>query len=250
MKVVLFCGGLGLRIREASPRLPKPMVRIGGRPILWHIMKYYSHFGHRDFVVCLGYKGHAIEEYFSGRLAHREGWQITFVDTGLEATVGERLLAAREHVEGEELFLANYADTLTNAPLPTLIENVRSTDAVAGFLCARPKYTFHTILMDDDGVVDRLTDIGKADMWINGGYFVLRAAIFDYLRPGEDLVDGALTHLAARRLLRALPYDGFWLPMDTLKEKQELEEYARGAEPPWQLWAQPNRSPVAPVPTL
>ena len=193
MKVVLFCGGLGLRIRDAAPRLPKPMVRVGGRPILWHIMKYYAHFGHREFVVCLGYKGHLVEDYFSDRLAYREGWRITFVDSGLEATVGERLLAARDHVRNEELFLANYADTLTDVSLDDLVKRVRTTDAVAGFLCARPKYTFHTIAMDADGFVDRLDDIGRSDMWINGGYFVLRPAIFDYLHPGEDLVDGALS---------------------------------------------------------
>ncbi|HJW35369.1 MAG TPA: sugar phosphate nucleotidyltransferase, partial [Actinomycetes bacterium] len=209
MKVVLFCGGLGLRLRDHTERVPKPMVPIGYRPILWHIMKYYAHYGHRDFTLCLGYKADVVKQYFldynealsndfvldgnGGREAGRiellssdiHDWRITFADTGLHANIGQRLRAVRRHVEGEDVFLANYGDVLTDAPLPEMVDDFLRRDAVAAFISVKPTYTFHVVQATDDGTVERIDDVNAADIWINGGYMMLRKEIFDYLEEGD-----------------------------------------------------------------
>lgn len=257
MKVVLFCGGLGLRMGESSTRVPKPMVRVGPRPILWHIMRYYAHFGYDDFVICLGHQAEVIKEYFltynealtndftlseGGRrieLARSDlsTWTITFVDTGLKCTVGERLRRVRPHLEGEEYFLAHYGDTLTDAPLVTLIDELRRSEKTASFLSVRPRsYTFHTVRADADGGVTSIRDINESDIWINGGYFVLRSDIFDYMEPGEDLVHEPFQRLIDQNLLLTHRYEGFWAPMDTLKDRQTLELLVEAGAPPWALW--------------
>ena len=243
MKVVLFCGGLGLRIHEVSTQVPKPMVPVGNRPILWHVMKYFAHFGHTDFVLCLGHKADVIKEYFlrydealsndfildggglNVQLLSKDmaDWRITFVDTGLRAKVGERLLAVREHLEGEEVFLANYGDVLTDAPLPDMVDRLVASDNVASALCVRPQYTFHVVTVDEHESVRAIQDVTQANLRINGGYFVFRQEIFDYLHPGEDLVVEPFKRLIAADKLGAYSYDGFWAPMDTLKDKQILE---------------------------
>ena len=175
MKVVLFCGGRGLRLREHSEAIPKPMVQIGYRPILWHVMRYYAHYGHRDFILCLGYRADAIKDYFlhydeaasndfvlseGGRRVELLGsdiadWRITFADTGLDTTIGERLRRVRHLLEGEEIFLANYGDTLTDAPLDELVETFRADTATAALLAVRPShsYSFHVVDTDADGRV-------------------------------------------------------------------------------------------------
>jgi glucose-1-phosphate cytidylyltransferase len=255
MKVVLFCGGLGLRMREASERVPKPMVPIGGRPILWHVMKYFAHFGHKRFVICLGFKGEVIKEYFltynealsndfvlknGGRdielLRHDiQDWEVTFVDTGLHTSIGQRLNAVRPHVEGEA-FLANYGDVLTDARLPRLVENHRASGAVASFLCVKPGYTFHLVQTDDKDYVHNVVDTTHSDLWINGGYFVFQPEIFDYIEPGEDLVEQPFARLSAAKLLFANKYEGFWAPMDTLKDQQRLEQMVDSGNGPWKVW--------------
>ena len=258
MKVVLFCGGQGIRLREHSEVIPKPMVRIGYRPILWHVMRYYAHFGHTEFILCLGYRGDAIKEYFlhyqeelsndfvmsdGGRQIDLLGsdiqdWRITFADTGLNATIGERLLAVRRHLEGEELFLANYGDTLTDAPLDRIVEEFTQTDAVASFLSVKPViYPFRVLDADGDGNVRQLLRPGDADLWINGGYFLLREEIFDVLRPGDELVEAPFRALIAAGRLRSTRYEGFWAPMDTLRDLEGLEVLARSGTPPWAVWA-------------
>jgi glucose-1-phosphate cytidylyltransferase len=256
MKVVLFCGGLGLRMREASERVPKPMVPIGERPILWHVMKYFAHHGHRDFVLCLGYKAEVIKDYFltyreelsndfvlsnGGRdielLARDiEEWRITFVNTGLHATIGERLKAVQEHLEGEEIFLANYGDVLTDAPLPRMIDNIETRGKIASFLCVRPSYTVHVVTLDENEIVRDVVDIMHSDVWVNGGYFVFRNEIFDYIRKGEDLVHEPFQRLIAEEELLAYRYEGFWAPMDTLKDKQQLETLMESGNVPWRVW--------------
>jgi glucose-1-phosphate cytidylyltransferase len=256
MKVVLFCGGLGLRMREASERVPKPMVPIGGRPILWHVMKYFAYFGHNEFVICLGFKGEVIKEYFltynealsndfvlknGGRdvelLRHDiQDWEITFVDTGLHASIGQRLKAVRRHLDGEEPFLANYGDVLTDAPLTTLIENHRAHHAVASFLCVKPGYSFHLVQTDPEDYVRSVQETTHSDLWINGGYFVFEPEIFDYIGPGEDLVEQPFARLSSERRLFANKYDGFWAPMDTLKDQQRLEQMVESGNGPWKLW--------------
>ena len=265
MKVVLFCGGLGLRMGEVSARVPKPMVDVGGRPIIWHIMKYYAHHGHSDFVVCLGHQGDVIKRYFltynealtnDFTLAGGSGvelatsdlsdWRITFVDTGLRSLVGERLRRVRPHLEGERYFLAHYGDTLTDAPLPTLIDELVTSDKVANFLCVRPKnYTFHTVRADGAGNVTAIRDINDSDLWINGGYFVFRSDIFDYMQEGEELVHEPFQRLIDRNLLQMHRYEGFWAPMDTLKDRHTLELLAERGAPPWAVWENGHAEDVA-----
>jgi len=275
MKVVLFCGGLGLRLREHSESLPKPMVPIGYRPILWHVMRYYAHFGHRDFVLCLGHGSAAIKDYFlhyeeavSNDFVFSEGgqriellgsdiqdWRITFVDTGLQATIGDRLRAVRQYVEHEPVFLANYGDTLTDAPLDRLVDGFSRTDATASFLSVRPSgYGFTTVQMTPGGTVTALRDATDADLWINGGYFMLRPAVFEVMRPGEELVEEPFTRLAATGRLATVRHDGFWAPVDTLRDVQRLEGLAARGRPPWaprsaRPRVEPPR-PVAPAPHL
>jgi len=256
MKVVLFCGGLGLRMREVSEVLPKPMVSVGNRPIVWHVMKYFAHFGHTEFILCLGYRAELIKEYFlnynealsndfvlskGGRSVELLGrdindWSITFVDTGLHASIGERLRAVRPHLEGEEYFLANYGDVLTDAPLPEMISGLRERNKVASFLCVRPNYSFHLVDFDDAQTVRGIHDITSSDVWINGGYFVLRSDLFDYLHEGEDLVEEPFQRLIQQEQLVAHRYEGFWAPMDTLKDRQQLEAMIERGNGPWRVW--------------
>jgi len=253
VKVVLFCGGLGLRMREASPLLPKPMVPLGPRPILWHIMKYYSRFGCTDFVLCLGYRGEVIKEYFLGYnealsndFVLRDGgkqiellstdahdWSITFVNTGLNATIGERLQRVRPYVGEDDIFLATYGDGLTDAPLHEMVDMLAASDKGALFMCVRPKQQFHLVDVDGGGGVSGIRAAEDADLWLNGGYFAFRQEIFDYLRPGEDLVDDALNRMIADSRVIAYRYEGFWGPMDTLKDKQMLESLLDAGDPPW-----------------
>lgn len=257
MKVVLFCGGLGLRMGESSARVPKPMVPVGNHPILWHIMKYYSHFGHRDFIICLGYQPERIKDYFlnyNEALANdftlSEGgtrielvrsdikdWRITFVNTGRVSNVGERLRRVQPYLEGEEYFLAHYGDTLTDAPLPELIDELVGSDSIANFLCVRPtNYTFHAVETDEDQRVLSISDIHNSNIWINGGFFVLRQDVFDFMESGEELVHEPFQRLIARNQLLAHRYEGFWAPMDTLKDRQNLELLAESGRPPWAVW--------------
>jgi glucose-1-phosphate cytidylyltransferase len=259
VKVVLFCGGLGLRLRDHSERIPKPMVRIGYRPILWHVMKYYAHHDHKDFVLCLGYKADVIKQYFlhydealsndfvldgNGGNGNRvellssdiHDWRITFADTGLQANIGQRLKAAERFVADENVFLANYGDVLTDAPLTDLVDDFIHRDKVAAFLSVKPTYTFHVVSTKDDGVVERIDDVTVADIWINGGYMILRREIFDYIGEGEDLVQEPFQRLVKQDLLLTYRYEGFWAPMDTLKDLQHLESLYESGRPGWAVW--------------
>ncbi|HUL49080.1 MAG TPA: sugar phosphate nucleotidyltransferase [Gemmatimonadales bacterium] len=255
MKVVLFCGGLGLRLREYDENLPKPMVPIGYRPILWHVMKYYAHFGHRDFILCLGYRADVVKNYFrnydecvsndfvlsgGGKTLELlrtdiEDWRITFVDTGINSTIGERLKAVERHVRDEPVFLANYSDGLTDLPLPAQLEHFHRHDAVASFVSVKPAISYHFVTARNGGVVTGLEDVARTGMRINGGYFVLRREIFSLLHRGEDLVTDAFPRLIPDGRLVGYRYDGFWQSMDTFKDKQRLDElYARG-DAPWEV---------------
>ncbi len=257
MKVVLFCGGLGLRLRDYSDSVPKPMVHIGHRPILWHVMKYYAHFGHKDFILCLGYKGEMIKDYFlhynecvSNDFTLREGgrkieiasrdiddWTITFVDTGMRSLIGERLKAVERHLEGEEVFLANYSDNLTDFHLPNLTDDFLSRDKVAGFLCVKPSQSFHVVRTNGDGEVTEIRGAREADIWLNGGYFVLRNEIFDYMNDGDELVVEPFQRLIEANKLFGYKYEGFWACMDTFKEKQWLEDMTTRGHAIWEVWA-------------
>jgi glucose-1-phosphate cytidylyltransferase len=242
MKVVIFCGGLGLRMGETSARVPKPMIPVGDRPMLWHIMQYYSSFGHSEFVLCLGHRGDVIEKYFKTYQGSAETgsdgppWSITFADTGKDTVIGQRLKAVQPHVGGDDVFLCTYGDGLTDAPLPRLIDTLLASDKVGIFLAAHPTTVFHIVTFDEENVVRSLVDITKAGLWQNAGFFVFRREIFDFIEEAEDLVDQPLHRLMAEEKLIAYPYEGFWEPMDTLKDKYRLDALAASGRPPWQVW--------------
>jgi glucose-1-phosphate cytidylyltransferase len=237
VKVVLFCGGYGMRMRHStSDDLPKPMHLVGPRPLLWHIMRYYAHFGHRDFVLCLGYGAQYIKDFFltysetaSNDFVLRQGmvellssdigdWNITFVHTGRDSSIGERLRRVRQHVAAEEIFLANYADVLTDSPLDEQITRFVDSTAIASMMTVPPQSSFHCVDVDPDGMVDGIVPVS------------------DFLPPGDDLVTDACGELAKRRRLMAYPYRGFWQPADTVKERFALDTAFAAGERPWMLW--------------
>ena len=263
MKVVLFCGGLGMRLRDYSESIPKPLVHVGYRPILWHVMRYYAHFGHKDFILCLGYKADSIKQYFlkydetiSNDFVMSEGgrkvdllasdiqdWKITFVDTGLSSNIGMRLKAVQPHLEGEEMFLANYSDGVSDLPLPAMIDIFRRQDAVACFAGVAPTQSFHLVSVEDGGRVKSIQHVKNVGMRINGGFFVFRKQIFDWMRPGRNWFEEPFQRLAAAGKLLAYPYDGFWACLDTFKDKQLLEDlYSRG-QVPWEVWKSQTAPP-------
>ena len=268
MKVVLFCGGSGMRLRGHADDVPKPMVTIGPRPIMWHLMKYYAHYGHKDFILCLGYKGSVIKDYFlhydesvsndfvlspGGRkitYLHRDidDWTITFVETGKHSTIGERLKAVEPHLKGEEVFLANYSDGLTDMPLPVMIDELKKCNALGNMLLVQPKASFSMVSVTPDGIVQDVRGLVNTDLWINGGFFVFRQEIFQYIQQGEELVEEPFRRLIEQRALRGYKYRGFWGCMDTFKEKQHLEELeSNGA--PWKVWSQePRKKEVVALP--
>jgi glucose-1-phosphate cytidylyltransferase len=257
MKVVLLCGGEGMRLRGYSEDVPKPMVTIGSRPVLWHVMQYYAHFGHKDFILCLGYKANSIKNYFleyeesvSNDFVFSQGgrklefmrrdiddWKITFVDTGLRSTTGERLKLVEPYLEGEEMFLANYGDGLTDYHLPTLIDKFSRGTSYAAFLSVQPRTTsLDTVIADPDGTVRAVQSMKESNIWINGGYFVMRPDVFRHIRPGEELVQAPFSRMIAERKVWSERYDGFWQCMDTFKDKQILDELEASGHAPWCVW--------------
>ena len=257
MKVVLFCGGLGMRLRDFSETIPKPMVNIGFRPILWHVMKYYAHFGYKDFILCLGYKADVIKSYFrnydesvsndfilsSGNEitllnSDIQDWNISFIDTGINANIGQRLKAVQPLLEGEGVFLANYTDGLTDLDLPTYVADALRWGKTASFLCVRPTQTFHVVSVRDEGVVSGIAPVTESDVWINSGFFVLRPEIFDLINEGEDLVVEPFRRLIKQEQLYAYKYTGFWTAMDTFRDKDRLDQMYASGDAPWEVWRQ------------
>ena len=283
MKVVLFCGGLGTRLREYSETVPKPMVNIGYRPVIWHVMKYYAHYGHKEFILCLGYRGDIIKNYFlnyneclsndfvvSGGGKDIEllqsdihDWKITFVDTGQHSNIGQRLKAVEKYLKDEPVFMANYSDgwiepgthlTAITSPDGTprklmsgeklkrmgwrpwigLREGIESS--YASFLAVKPAQSFHVVTMKDDSQVADLRLVRHSDLWINGGFFVFKKEIFDYLRAGEELVLDPFQRLIAKNELITYKYDGFFACMDTFKEKQQFDDMYASGNTPWEVW--------------
>jgi glucose-1-phosphate cytidylyltransferase len=253
VKVVIFCGGLGVRMGEATERIPKPMIPIGTRPILWHIMKWYASWGHTDFVLCLGYRGETIKDYFlsyqealsndfvlsnGGRdvqlLARDiENWTITFVDTGLHSTIGQRLKIVEPYIGDDTMFLATYGDGLTDAPLDDLIATLERNGKTGLFISVKPRVEYHVVRADEDGLVHSIDPLASADVWINGGFFVFRRAIFDVIDSGDELVDQPFSRLIEREELITYRYEGFWEPMDTIKDKQRLDGLLETQHAPW-----------------
>jgi glucose-1-phosphate cytidylyltransferase len=267
MKVVLFCGGLGTRIRDYSESIPKPMVNLGYRPILWHVMKYYAHYGHKDFILCLGYKADVIKNYFlnyneclSNDFVLSKGgrqlsmlssdihdWKITFVDTGLHSNIGQRLKAVERYLDSEETFLANYSDGLSDLPLDRYLDYFNKSGKIASFLSVKPNHTFHVVSTREDGVVTDIQHVLESGIRINGGFFAFKKEIFQYLHQGEELVLEPFQRLMEKEELIGYNYDGFWGCMDTFKDKQTLDDMYAQNKSLWEVWkhqAQPQKSPV------
>ena len=260
MKVVIFCGGMGLRLRGYVDDVPKPMALIGSRPLIWHLMKYYAHFGHKDFILCLGYKGDAIKDYFlhyeetvSNDFIWSQGgkkidivnrdiddWTVTFVDTGIHSNIGMRLKAVERLLEHEKMFLANYGDGLSDLNLPVMIDEfVRRKDAVASLLLVQPTASFDIVGLTETSEIKEILPLSKTDIWINGGFFVFRNELFKYLQDGEELVREPFQRLIERRALLAHRASCFWQCMDTFKDKQHLEALNDdNGKAPWKVWLQ------------
>lgn len=257
MKVVLFCGGKGTRLRDYSEAIPKPMVPVGYRPILWNLMNYYAHYGHKDFILALGYKADKIKDYFvnydekiSNDFVYTKGgeniellssdihdWRITFVDTGINSNVGTRLYKLREHLKGEEMFLANYADGLTDMHLPSMIEHfTNQPDKLASFMTYKPNASFHTVKAGEDGLVTSIQPISYSKLWLNTGFFLLKQEIFDYMKYGDELVVEPFQRLIEEKKLTTFHHYGFWQQMDTFKDKMLLDDLEDSGNTPWKVW--------------
>jgi glucose-1-phosphate cytidylyltransferase len=250
----LFCGGLGTRLREHSDTVPKALVEIGPRPIIWHLMRYYASFGHKSFYLCLGYKGNLIKDYFLNYNHYRsndfslvigrsdvelldndiEDWKITFVETGMHSNLAQRLARVREHVADEEVFLANYSDGLSDLPLDTYLEDFQKSGATAGFVSVRPVSGYHIVESGDDHMVTRVQSVMDSNVWINGGFFALRQEIFDVIEEGEELVEEPFGRLIDQRKLYAWRHTGFWQAMDTYKDWSALDGKYHNGERPWE----------------
>jgi glucose-1-phosphate cytidylyltransferase len=255
MKVVLFCGGLGTRLRDYSDNIPKPLVPIGPRPILWHVMKYYAHFGHKEFILCLGYKAEKIKDYFlnynecvSNDFTMTNGgktlellqsdihdWRITFVDTGLKSNIGQRLKIVQPYLDGEEYFIANYSDGLTDMPLNDMIAEFKASGKVAALVCAPPSQSFHVVSLGEKRKVGKIQYVRDAGILINGGFFVFKKDIFNYMKNGEELVLDPFQRLIDADLLMGYKYERFW-SMDTFKEQQELTDMYNQGCAAWEVW--------------
>ena len=257
MKVVLLAGGYGTRISEESHLKPKPMIEIDGMPILWHIMKYFSYYGHNDFIICCGYKGYVIKEYFADYYLHRcdvtfdftqnnkmivhsntsEPWKVTLVDTGLNTMTGGRIKRIQKYV-GNEPFLMTYGDGLCDLDVNQLIDFHNKGGKIATLTSVQPEGRFGVIKTDVDGVITEFAEKRKEDGgWINGGYFVLEPAIFDYLEGDKTVFEREpLEALAAQKELTAYKYRGFWQCMDTMRDKKYLEDLINEGKAPWIKW--------------
>lgn len=256
MKVVILAGGLGTRLSEETDIKPKPMIEIGGKPILWHIMKIYSHYGFHDFIICLGYKGYVIKEFFANYFLHQsdvtidlngnkmevhnckaEPWKITLVDTGLNTMIGGRIKRVQKFI-GKETFMLTYGDGVANINIQKLFEFHKGHGRYATVTSVQPLGRFGALNLDDgDNVVSFLEKPRGDGAWINGGFFVLGHEVFNYI-SGDDTIweREPLENLAKDGQLVAFKHSGFWRPMDTLRDKRELEELWNSNEASWVTW--------------
>lgn len=256
MKVVILAGGYGTRFSEETDLKPKPMIEIGGKPILWHIMKIYSHYGFNDFIICLGYKGYIIKEYFMNYFIHMsdlkvnlaqgsfealnsysENWSVTMVDTGLDTMTGGRIKRIRRYLNNEP-FLLTYGDGVADINIRELIKFHESQGKAATITAVQPTGRFGAIDISDNNMVNSFYEKPAGDGgWVNGGFFVLQPEIFDYIAGDETTWEREpLEKLAVENKLAAYKHDGFWKPMDTLRDKRELEALWNGGNAPWKLW--------------
>ena len=250
-----------MRMRDGVSNAPKPMAMIGERPMLWHVMRYYAHYGHTDFVLCLGYGAAAVKDFFlnydetrSNDFVLESGaqkvelfktdiadWRITFVDTGLHSPIGERLRRVRRFVEDEPDVPCQLRGRLHRRAAAGHDRAVRGEHAVASLLAVPPQSSHHVVDIDENGLITSVTPVRDLRQWENGGYFVLRPEIFDHLGEGEDLVEDVLVRLVPQGRVLAYPYKGYWSPADTVKERAQLEEMYQRGYCPWMIW-DPERS--------
>lgn len=260
MKVVLFCGDAALKSNDSSDIIPKPMVPIGYRPILWHVMKYYSHFGHSDFILCLGSRGDMIKDYFVNYKSYisndftlngstisiidhdTDQWDITFVDTGINSNLAERLSMVKKHLGDDDIFLVGFSDVLTDMPLPLMINKFTTSNKTAMILTTRPPRSYRVATLDGDKEVIDMQEISNLDIWINGGYFIFRKDIFKFIDTREDLIEKTLARLAIENQLVAFRHEGKLLTMETYREKEMLDDLYAMDEAPWQLWKHHTRA--------
>ncbi|HEY9142335.1 MAG TPA: glucose-1-phosphate cytidylyltransferase [Bryobacteraceae bacterium] len=257
MKVVVLCGGLGTRLREETEFRPKPLVEIGGRPILWHIMKTYATYGFREFVLCLGYRGNMIKDYFLnyeamnndftmclGQKSHihydgcheEQGFQVTLADTGQESMTGGRVKRIRKYVE-DDTFLLTYGDGLTDANLANIVEFHKSHGKLATVTAVRPFSRFGSVTLDPDGQIEQFEEKPQSESWISAGFMVFNRGVFDYI-DGDDCIleRETLERLAAGGELMAYRHNGFFYAMDTYREYQYLNELWKDGKAPWKVW--------------
>ena len=256
MKVVILAGGYGTRLAEATDLIPKPMVEIGGKPILWHIMKIYSHFGYNDFVILLGYKGYLIKEYFANYFLHQndvrfdfetnttellsnssEPWKVTLLDTGLDTMTGGRIKRAQQHI-GNERFFLSYGDGVADVDIDKLLAFHESKGSAATLTAIQPEARFGNLIIEDSGKVDAFTEKPKTESgWINGGFFVLEPEIFDYLEGDQcSLEQAPIQKVVEKGGLSAYHHRGFWHCMDTLRDNKKLNQIWNEGKAPWKTW--------------
>lgn len=257
MKVVILAGGLGTRLSEETRLIPKPMVEIGGKPILWHIMKIYSYYGFNDFIILTGYKSHVIKDYFVNYYQqysditvdmlnnsveiHRtqtEPWKVTMLYTGQNTMTGGRIKKAQKYI-GNEPFLLTYGDGVADVNISELIENHKQSKKIATMTAVQPTGRFGALVIKDDNMITSFMEKPKGDeSWINGGFFVCEPEVFNYIPEGDDVIfeRAPLENLAKDHKLNAFKHNGFWKPMDTLREKNELTEKWLNGKAPWAKW--------------
>lgn len=257
MKVVILAGGLGTRLGEETSIKPKPMVEIGGRPIIWHIMKIYSHYGFNDFIVLCGYKGEVIKRYFANYYLNNsditidmrsnsvdvhyneiEPWRVTLIDSGVETMTGGRIRRIKKFVENET-FMLTYGDGVSDVNIAKLLEHHKKSGKIATLTAVRPTARFGVVNMAEDGSVVNFKEKPSGDgVWINGGFFVLEPKVFDYIPEGDSVVweREPLERLSAAGQLSAYAHSGFWRPMDMLKDKKDLNEMWDKGEAKWKVW--------------
>jgi len=256
MKVVLLAGGLGSRLSEETSLRPKPMVEIGGKPILWHIMKIYSHYGYNDFVICLGYKGYVIKEYFANYFLHQsdvtidiaenklevhnsqaEPWKITLVDTGVNSMTGGRIKRAAKYLNNEP-FLLTYGDGVSDVDIKALVDFHQKNKKLVTVTAVQPSGRFGALSIDDSDTVSSFYEKPQGDgAWINGGFFVCQPEAINYIDEDATIWERApMEKIAAEGQMAAFRHEGFWKPMDTLRDKNELEEDWVKGEAQWKLW--------------
>lgn len=257
MKVVILAGGFGTRISEESHLKPKPMVEIGERPILWHIMKIYSSYGFNDFIICLGYKGYSIKEYFAHYFLHEsdvtfdfrnqnermvhnhsaEPWRVTLVDTGLNTMTGGRVRRIKDYI-GNEPFMLTYGDGVSDVNISKLVEYHQLHGRLATVTSIQPAGRFGALDLDSDNLIHGFKEKPKGDYaWINGGFFVFQSEVFDFIDGDSTILEREpLERLATDGELVAYKHHGFWSPMDTLRDKQMLEELWISGDAPWKVW--------------